>query len=232
MTKNIDIQNLKSLMRKYITEILIIFIGISISFMFDEWRDNRKDNETARKHLIMLKKSLSQDTFMLTGMIGMSHKYVRSINKLSYFKDPSEILDSINYHIDNAASYADFKANQVAYEEIKESAHTILFKDDTLKQSFLAYYTHYVPHCNEWSTVYKTVIMNELIPEMTNYFPIVDDKLNLITPKQKIDALREKKLRNILLQCAAYKQAVIMTYERTKTVATKLLKRIDLELGK
>lgn len=109
----------KVILEKYISEILVIFIGISISFFFDEWRESRRDDETIRKHLTFLRKNLVEDTLQLTIWTNQGNLLINSINKLAYFKSDSEIQDSINFHIDKAASYLFFKPNQMAYEEIR-----------------------------------------------------------------------------------------------------------------
>ncbi len=223
-------QSLQDALKRYIAEILIIFIGISISFLFDEWRDNRKDDETAAKHLAVLKSNLVQDTFQLTGMIDLGKKLVRSTNKLAYFKLDSEIADSLDFHIDNATSYLNFKSNQTAYEEIKQTAHTNLIENDSLKTAFLAYYTLIVPYSTEWCTVDKTQTMTQLIPEMTIYFPVVIDTQNIVSSLEKTRSLRTRKLRNLLLTSATYKQETIKTFMLTKEVCKGLLKRVDDEL--
>lgn len=143
----------KVILEKYVSEILVIFIGISMSFFFDEWRQNRQDEETIRKHLTFLRTNLVQDTLQLTGMIHFGHKSARSIHKMVYFKHDSEITDSISFHIDNAASYLTFKPNQMAYEEIRQTAHTNLINNDSLKVLFLSYYTSIIPNCIEWCKV-------------------------------------------------------------------------------
>jgi len=224
-------QSIRDLLKKYISEVLIIFIGISISFLFDEWRNNRKDDETIQKHLTVLRTNLIQDTLVLTGMIENGIKLVQSTNKLIYFKVDSEISDSIDYHIDNAASYLVFKSNQTAYEEIKQTGQTNLIKNDSLKRAFLSYYTLVVPYCNEWTTVDKTQTMTALIPEMSIYFPVVPDTLNIVPPQEKIKSLRLRKLRNLLLTSAAYKKESINTLIFTKGYAKNLLKRTERELN-
>lgn len=219
-------------LKKYIAEVLIIFIGISISFLFDEWRDNRKDDETAQKHLSVLRSNLIQDTLQLTGMIDLGKKLVRSTNKLSYFKLDAEIADSVDFHIDNAASYLNFKPNQTAYEEIKQTAHTNLIKNDSLKRAFLSYYTLIIPYSTEWCTVDRTQTMTQLIPEMTIYFPVVPDTQHIVSAPEKIRSLKTRKLRNLLLTSATYKQEVIKTFTFTKEICKSLLKRVDGELKK
>jgi hypothetical protein len=227
MTENKTKQGLKDIVKKYVFEVLTIFIGISISFLFDEWRENRKDDEIARKNLIFLKSNLVQDTMVLTGMIDIGKASVHSINKLIYFKQDSEIADSLNAHIDKAAGYLDFKPNQMAYEEIKQTGHTSLIKNDTLKRSFLSYYTFVSPYCIEWCGVDKMQTMTQLIPEMSIYFPVVVDTSNVVSVQEKIKSLKIRKIRNLLIMNAAYKQEVVKVFLFTKEAAKKLLKRID-----
>jgi hypothetical protein len=224
--------SIKDLAKKYISEVLIIFIGISISFLFDEWRDNRKDHETAHKNLTFLRSNLVKDTLILTGMMKMDRNLARSVEKLCYFKQDDEILDSINFYIDNSVTYMEFKANMMAYEEIKQNAQTSLIENDSLKIAFLSYYTSIVPYCNEWCTVEKTQILNELIPELSNYLPIVEDKFNVVSAKEKAKALKIKKVRNLMLTNLGYKQATINAMDLTKNMAKKLIKRIDKVLEK
>lgn len=85
MTENKAKQSIINALKKYLFEVLTIFIGISISFLFDEWRENRKDEEIARKNLIFLRSNLVQDTLILTGMTEIGKASIYSINKLIYF---------------------------------------------------------------------------------------------------------------------------------------------------
>lgn len=222
----------KVILEKYVSEILVIFIGISISFFFDEWRENRRDEETIKKHLTFLRTNLIQDTIQLTGMVNYGNQFVSNIHKLAYFKHDSEITDSISFYIDNAASYLTFKPNQMAYEEIRQTAHTNLIKNDSLKTLFLSYYTSIIPSCIEWCKVDETHTMTQLIPEMSLYFPVVIDSLHIISPSEKAKALQQKKVRNLLLANAAYKKATIYTFAFTKKYTIHLLKKVDDELKK
>lgn len=173
-----------------------------------------------------------QDTLRLSFMINNGNKFVKSINKLTYFKLDSEITDSIDFHIDNAASYLAFKSNQMAYEEIRQTAHTHLIKNDSLKTLFLSYYTSIIPYCIEWCKVDETHTMTQLIPEMSIYFPVVVDSLNLVSSQAKAKYLRIKKLRNLLLANSIYKKEAINSFVFTKKATINLLKKVDDELSK
>lgn len=222
----------KTTLEKYISEILVIFIGISISFFFDEWRDNRKDDEIIKKHLTVLRTNLVQDTLNLTPQINYGSKLVKSIDKLAYFKFDSQIIDSISFYIDNAASYLDFRPNQMAYEEIRQTAHTNLIKNDSLKTLFLSYYTSTIPYCTEWCKIDETHTMTQLIPEMSIYFPVVNDSLSVVSSQEKAKNLRQKKLRNLLLTNSGFKKITISVLFTTKKTTINLLKKVDEELNK
>jgi hypothetical protein len=60
----------------------------------------------------------------------------------------------------------------------------------------------------------------------------VPDGSYMVSNTQKIKALRNQKLRNLLLNSVAYKQATRSVFEQTKSNAIKLLQKIDKELKK
>jgi hypothetical protein len=232
MSEQLSTKSIKEILIQYLFEIIVIFLGISISFWFDEWRDNRKDKEMERKHLSDLRDNLQQDTFTLSFQIKIGQKFVNSSRKLATFKNDADILDSLNNHIDNATSYLFLQTNQTAYEEIKQTGHTSLITNDTLKKSILGHYTIAVPACVEWGNVDKNYTMTQLIPEMTNYFPVAIDASNMVSNAQKIKTLRNQKIRYLLLNNVSYKQATISIFEITKNRAIKLIQKINRELEK
>jgi hypothetical protein len=232
MAEESSIRGIKGTLIQYIFEIIVIFLGISISFWFDEWRSDKKDKEMERKHLTDLRDNLQQDTMLLSFQIGIGDRFINSSRKLATFKNDIDILDSVNIHIDNATSYLFLQTNQTAYEEIKLTGHTSLITNDTLKKSILGYYTLAIPSCVEWANIDKNYTMSQIIPEMTNSFPVVPDGSNMVSSTQKIKALKIQKLRNLLLNIVAYKQATRSVFGQTKSNAIKLLQKIDKELKK
>ncbi|MBX2960877.1 MAG: hypothetical protein KF687_00105 [Cyclobacteriaceae bacterium] len=52
-------------LRKYLFEIIVIFSGITLSFMFDEWRSARKSEEERRQLFESIKTQLSQAKSLL-----------------------------------------------------------------------------------------------------------------------------------------------------------------------
>ena len=219
-------------LRKSLAEIIVIFVGISASFWFDEWREGRKDREMERKILINLKENLAQDTLILTAYVKGGNDFTRSINQLISLKKTKDISDSLNFYIDMAASYIVFNSNQTVYEEIKQTGHASLIQDDTLKRAILGHYTVIVPQSKEWCAADKSHTESLLIPLMTKYFPIVVDSMNLVSNEKKIAALKNQELSNLLSSSKIYKKTTLETLDYTNEFAKKLIKRIDKRLQK
>lgn len=78
---------IKNALQKYLTEIITIFIGISISFWFDEWRSTQKDREMEQKLLLSLKENLMQDSFQLFHTIPRMNGMLYSVQQLIQFQN-------------------------------------------------------------------------------------------------------------------------------------------------
>lgn len=217
----------KDTLKKYLSEVIAIFLGISISFWFDEWRDNRKDREMEQKVLHDLKENLVQDSLLLGGTLQRVNAMVQGAEKLVLFKRDGDISDSVAFYIDMAASYTGILTNQTTYEEMKQTGHTRLIQDDTLKKSILGHYTTLIPYVNEWCEVDKTHTMTQLIPEMSLYFPVVIDTMDGVTASQKITSLKTPKLRNLLITNLAYKKEAIKAIKMASSNTKRLIARID-----
>jgi hypothetical protein len=224
--------SIKITLLKYLSEIVIIFLGISMSFWFDEWRNNRKDRETEQIILRGVKDNLIRDTIVLRKMIPYGENLISGGNKLLALKEEKEIKDSIDIYLDLAVTYLAFDATQTTYEEIKQTGRTSLIQDDTLRKSIISYYTVTLGYCNECTAATKAHTETQVMPEITNYFSIVEDSIRPIPIAQKIEALKIRKLRNLLLTNIVYKKATLSAFERTINHSKKIIGRIDKVLKK
>ena len=214
-------------LKKYLGEVIAIFIGISISFWFEEWRDYRKDRELEQKILQNLKDNLVQDTMVLALNVKGAQLMVQGAEKLLHAKPDASTMDSVDYYIDMAASYTGLLNNQTAYEEMKQTGHSSLIQDDTLKNLILGHYTMRIPYLKEWCEVDKTHTLTQLIPEMSNYFPVIIDATNFVPAAQKMKALQTPKLKHLLMTNQVYKKETIKTLEMVKANSKRLISRID-----
>ncbi len=221
----------REIFKEYIQKIIAIFLGISISFWFEEWRSDRNDRVTERKILLNLKENLAQDSLLQEGTAQMCKTMLSGINKLVKMDPNSNITDSVGYFIDMAASYTGCPINQTIYEEIKQTGRTSLIQDDTLKKAILMHYTSLMPYVKEWCETDKSHTMTQLIPEMSNYFPVVIDTFNMVSNQDKVKYLRTPKLRHLLLTNMLYKVEAMKALHLAAGNSKKLINRIDKVLS-
>lgn len=220
----------KDTLKKYASEVIVIFIGISISFWFDEWRENRKNREMEHKILQNLKDNLAQDTLLLGKTARNVNAMVNGVEKLTRFERDADIMDSVSFYIDMAASYTGILINQTTYEEMKQTGNTRLIQNDTLKKAILGHYTSLIPFVKEWCEVDKTHTLTQLIPEMSAYFPVVIDTMNLVSASQKVQSLKTPKLKYMLITNLTYKKEAAKVLAVVNANTKRLITEIDKAL--
>jgi Family of unknown function (DUF6090) len=224
--------SITTILLKYLSEIVIIFLGISMSFWFDEWREKRKDQEMEQKILHGLKDNLIRDTMMLSQMQLHADSFINCSTKLLALKPEKNVEDSLDIYLKTAATYMSFNATETTYEEIKQTGRTSLIQNDTLRKGIIQHYTVYLGLCNEWCAADKANTETQLMPEMLNHFSIVADTISPIPKAQKLKALKSRKFRNLLLANITYKQGVLRVVGYTLDNSKKNIRRINKVLNK
>ena len=62
-------------MKKYFIELMVIFVGISASFLVDEFREDLEIDKQVRKSLYSLQKELNNDIIHLKNLIKNIENY-------------------------------------------------------------------------------------------------------------------------------------------------------------
>lgn len=82
---------MKGEFKKYVFEIVVIFIGITISFLFDGWRREKEENQRIKEQMVLL----TNDFTRITNWIDqIDSQYVEQISIISNFKNGSETWEA------------------------------------------------------------------------------------------------------------------------------------------
>ncbi|MBK7129925.1 MAG: hypothetical protein IPM74_04515 [Crocinitomicaceae bacterium] len=130
----IDLGNFK----KFGFEVFIIFTGITLSFLFDEWRSERQRVEIEQEYFIRLKSDLTHDTSTYESFMQHSiEKYKYCEVALGYFSGDS-LADSIFSFINSVFLFTPY---QHTYQEMLSTGSLYSMKTDTLKYDLIEYYS-------------------------------------------------------------------------------------------
>jgi hypothetical protein len=81
---------MKKKIGKYIFEILVIFIGITISFLFESWRNDREGRLETKKQLTLLRNDLGRTKAWIEQIDSNYNETISNISHLKNGKDLSE----------------------------------------------------------------------------------------------------------------------------------------------
>jgi hypothetical protein len=211
---------------RYLSEIIVIIIGITLSFVFDEWRNERKDRRDEHSYLTMLQEDLTHDTTVLGMYILRQEEAIRCTQRLASFGAVADVEDSLFFLLDNTAGYVEFAPRSAAFEELRQTGRTSLLNNSLLRRQVFTLYTQVYPFLKEWTLVDKTHVLSSLIPEITNHLPIAADSASLSRFSSHAKALQQGRLNYLLHTEASFKQAVLGTLKLAKNAATSLLTEV------
>jgi hypothetical protein len=122
-------------------EVLLIFVGISLSLVFDEWRTNRANRFKENELLYLLKESVQSDIDGLNYQIETCKTAIKMreylINELP---NSPKLTDSLSIAFSWMAANTKFSPQLTGYKNL-EASGLMSVSDDKLRASIIDYYT-------------------------------------------------------------------------------------------
>lgn len=151
MFTNRFLNPLRSVNFKYIiSEVLLIFIGISLSLYFDQWRSNRSNEKKEKELLAQLVQAVQRDTVHLNDLIRDNEA---TSFRMTYLIDSARLDSSPSGKTILNLAYINhffpFKPDFSAFENIKQEGITLISNQD-LRISIIQYYEQMTEQ-KEWT---------------------------------------------------------------------------------
>lgn len=103
---------------KYLIELIVIVVGITLSFMVDEWREERQNREKVISALKIIQQNLVQDSIQIERHIDSRENEEKGLDLLLDAKGlVDDSVKHINYKLLVRGSYF-FNRKQVGYENL------------------------------------------------------------------------------------------------------------------
>ncbi|MDB4340120.1 hypothetical protein OAA13_00550, partial [Crocinitomicaceae bacterium] len=129
--------------KHYVFEVIVIIVGISISFIAEDWRNDRNLESYNEQILERLLVSLDSDIDDLKRNIKtheMASQYCSKIIHKIYNEDEELPLDSLSDIIGELTVMINFLPNEEEYNTLKNSGQIELIKDHSLVESLYSKY--------------------------------------------------------------------------------------------
>src|SRR6187551_901407 len=119
------------ILSKYIFEVIVIFIGITMSFIFEEWRGSRSDDQKEKEYYSLLLSDLKSDSIALATVFdGIRFEQPRRDSILR--KSKYDNYEQFSY--DMCAAFAFIQSQNLikSFESIRQSGDLKLLKSKGL----------------------------------------------------------------------------------------------------
>lgn len=124
----------------------VIFLGITLSLMADDWRLARVDRETERQSLQEVLADLEAEALNLETFRSEAAQHDRDAAWLyPRFGEPRTEVDEVLTRIRSLHGAIGFEAPSAAYEGIRSTGRLGLIRNDTLRRDLVEYYEEVQP---------------------------------------------------------------------------------------
>jgi len=154
----------------FIAEIFVLVLGISVSFLLNEWRLNQRKNTQERELLESFKQNLVSDsTVIFNGIQALNAQLEGGVKVLT--NETNEYSDSLVYQVLGLLSYVPFKSNDITYEEMKSLGSSNIIKNDSLRAQLIGVYENGYESLGGWVDVDGEHVRTKMIPYIEKNFP-------------------------------------------------------------
>lgn len=129
---------------RYLAEFVVIFLGVSLSFVAENVREARADRASERAALTRLLQDMESD---LADFPGNADRALLGIRSIDWITTPREgtmpAMDSLEHHLGNVLVCSHMMDNTSEYQSLKGSGNLRLIRDSEFRRALTANYEAY-----------------------------------------------------------------------------------------
>lgn len=167
---------MKDKLRKYLFEIVVIFIGITISFLFDGWRKDREDLKTTKSQLIAFKNDLNRIREYIELI---DSGYMETISTIDKLRNKEQIDEEdfvwLIWQISEATSDAPLRGFAPYLNQISKTNSLNVFQESNRINTLIVYIQGLIQQENELCKMVSDYTAQTIWPKLDK-----DDLLNKI----------------------------------------------------
>ena len=217
----------------FIAELLILILGISASFLLNEWRLNQEEKNQERDLLESFKANLVTDSTLIYGGIKTLNIQIERGGKV-LANNSGVYSDSLNFQVLSLLNYIPFRSNDITYEEMKSVGSSSIIHSDTLRAQLIGIYENGYELLNNWVDVDGDHIRNKLIPYVEENFPFAPNFNYYVTSaetKRKLmKAIQADEFKHLVQFGLSYKTNTKAIFELMLAEIRETIGLIDAEL--
>ncbi len=221
--------------REYVIEILVIIVGITLSFALNAWKEQQSKKELEQIYLKSLQRDISSDIEALNQVIDETAQVVaKARTLLSYSAKPdAATFNEAIFLADlrDVFERPNFVSNDAAFTDLKSSGNMQILTDFGLKNNLFNYYKHYeaikaVEEAERDATLFLVA------PYMAKHFSFNRETENKATSNQAVlEAIENREYTNSIFVRLDNREELLAEYKdllvKSRKIQAALQKQID-----
>ena len=216
-------------------DLIIIVIGIMLSFWLAEWRQGQSDEAEEKRIISLLYQDLKNDTTQITQNI----KYIKLLRQnydsiLKYRQNPNIAnpltIYSTAYSIVN---YVPFNPSRTAYLQFTNLQRSETVKNKAILSNVMELFNDQYSTLTDINASHKDFLINKLMLRYFKVFPHISNITDL-GPKQRkqiLEVLQDDEILNMMQFDVVLKLNLKKSYESALNQAVKTLQLIEEDFG-
>ncbi|GEM_PF-3885991 len=222
----------------YFFEIIVIIIGITLSFLVNEWRESSKIRseeiialETILENLKTDSVNVQREISTLTTSDSLYDYFLRHV----FDKNP--MLDSLGKAFQAIFSYSKFTPKSIGYQQLKETGKLNIISNKDLLKNLIELHTTFSELISEQNFIDRTFTIKYLSNNLLNDFDLMAISGNYsskLSEKRKekifLSGIRNRKFINLVLFTKNIKSGEKSSYVKYSNKVKELIKEVESEL--
>lgn len=226
-------QTIKKLVLKYISEIFIIVIGVSISIWMSEWQNDREKAHKGRELLKEIHTNLVLDSTNFNSHIKAIDQQIKWGIPLVVQDSLAGRMDSVLFFVSAVPNYVPFEATTVGYTHLHGSGGFELIKDKELLKEIIQVYSSDYEKLEMYSDGLNKYIHEQIIPFYNKNMPLFMS-LELEALGEQLEpfkaTLKSQEYRNMVRIHVNIMGQYVTAYKSTLEKMGPLLEKIEKEI--
>tara|TARA_R110002096_G_scaffold83876_9_gene194196 strand:+ start:818 stop:1519 length:702 start_codon:yes stop_codon:yes gene_type:complete len=214
-------------------EFLIILAGITVSFLLNEWRTEKKNKEHKLDLVAEIAKDLKIDSLKLEFSIKTYHLLIRGMDSLTEFESNKSQTDSLTLFLDFFVTYSTFKPQPTSYTKLLSDNELKLNVEDSLIDQFILLHNTTYDLLEEWNQIERMFVLEQALPYLNlnaPYYPT--SGMATFDGKVFLDLRKENAFMNLLNTGKSFKRAVNYFNNKALVEVKALQAKINNKLNK
>ncbi len=221
-------------LKYFLAEIAILVLGISVSFLLNEWRMNQREQAEERDLLESFRSDLISDSTYISGAVKTIENQIERGNKV-LANNSYQYSDSLRFQVLTTLNYVPFRTNDITYEGMKSVGASALIKNDSLRSQIIGIYENGYQLLQTWTGIDSEHVRLRLIPYVESNFPYAPafdySSKGSTAEKKFVKAVQADEFKHLVQFGTSYKINSKAIFELLLAELKETIEMIDRELG-